>query len=93
MRRSLSVFVLAAMLVGLLSGAVSAKSIGGCPARGGWERVTVESLGIPENEVSGIPSLDGNGDGLTCIRPVPAADPAVISGAQIFRDNTVGATS
>ncbi len=70
-----------------------AKSIGGCPvdATGNWQLVTVASLGIPEEIAVGIASLDGNGDGWTCVIPVPASASAPIAGAVIFRDNTVGA--
>jgi hypothetical protein len=73
------------------TGAVG-KSIGGCPPSGGWQLVTVESLGITPEQAVGIASLDGNRDGLTCIVPVNAAPPAPISGAIIFRDNTVAAS-
>ena len=67
----------------------AAKSLGGCPSGGDWERVTVESLEIPPEDASGIASLDGNGDGLTCIFAYPGADPSGSPGAFIFRDNTV----
>jgi len=71
-----------------LSGA-SAKSVGGCPESTSdkWQPVTVESLGISPEVAVGIPSLDGNGDGYTCIKPLPGhpAGPDTI----IFRDNTV----
>ena len=65
-----------------------AKSIGGCPRGDGWQLVTVESLGIPPEDVSGIPSLDGNLDGRTCIKPLTGV-PGVPEGSFIFRDNTV----
>lgn len=75
----------AAVLVAapLYGGAAHAKAVGGCPETAGFALVTVESLGIPDEDVEGLPSLDGNGDGLTCIRPV--ADGKWM----IFRDNTV----
>ena len=90
MRRFLVAFGLAMAIVGWAfpTGAVG-KSIGGCPPAGGWQLVTVESLGIPPDQAVGIASLDGNGDGLTCIVPASAVPPAPISGAIIFRDNTV----
>lgn len=90
MRRFLVTFGLSMAIVGWAfpTGAVG-KSIGGCPPGGGWQLVTVESLGIPPDQAVGIASLDGNRDGLTCIIPANAAPPAPISGAIIFRDNTV----
>jgi hypothetical protein len=60
-----------------------AKSVGGCPTEGGFRLVTVASLGIPPDAVSGIASLDGNEDGLTCIKPIKDDT------SLIFRDNTV----
>jgi hypothetical protein len=71
----------------VLSTGASAKAVGGCPP--GFELVTVESLGITPEEASGIPSLDGNGDALTCIMPSSANEHAVIAGGFVFRDNTV----
>jgi hypothetical protein len=65
-----------------------AKSVGGCPSGDGWQLVTVESLGIPPEDASGIPSLDGNLDGRTCIKPLTGV-PGAPEGAFIFRDNTV----
>ncbi len=93
MRRFLVALGLAVAIVGWAfpTGAVG-KSIGGCPSGDGWQLVTVESLGIPPDQVVGIASLDGNRDGLTCIMPVNADPSAPISGAIIFRDNTVGAS-
>jgi hypothetical protein len=73
--------------VALIPATARAKSIGGCPSGGNWQLVTVASLGVPN--ASGIPSLDGNGDGLTCIKPLPNYPSA---GAFTFRDNTVGST-
>jgi hypothetical protein len=65
----------------------AAKSVGGCPSGDSWSLVTVESLGIPPEAVSGLASLDGNADGWTCIKPVD--NPGVPEGSFIFRDNTV----
>ncbi len=57
----------------------SGKTIGGCPsgAGAGWSLVTVESLGIDPEVAVGIASLNGNGDGYTCLKGL------------VFRDNTV----
>ncbi len=64
----------------------SAKSTGNCPpGQAGYELIDVSELGITPETATGIPSLDGNGDGLTCIKPLPNSD-----GNIIFRDNTVG---
>lgn len=88
--RAVLVFALtlaaAAMLL-VASSASAAKPIGGCPP--GWELVGVEELGITPETASGIPSLDGNGDALTCIMFSPAAENSSIGGGIIFRDNTV----
>ena len=84
MRTSLVGAAVAALLaVTSYAGAAHAKAIGGCPEQSGFALVTVASLGITIEEAEGLPSLDGNGDGLTCIRPV--ADGKWM----IFRDNTV----
>jgi hypothetical protein len=83
-------FIVAAPLVvaALFPATTGAKSIGGCPAGGDWERVTVASLDITPEEASGIPSLDGNQDGWTCINRLP--NHPLIEDAFVFRDNTVG---
>ena len=73
------------MLV-LASGA-SAKTVGGCPTN--FELVSVESLGLTPEEANGIPSLDGNRDGNTCIRPLAVPEPSPIFEGFVFRDNTV----
>ena len=67
----------------LAPGSAVGKSVGGCPdsASEKWELVTVESLRITPETATGIPSLDGNGDGLTCIKPKGEGG--------VFRDNTV----
>lgn len=63
-------------------------STGGCPSGGNWELRTVAELGIDPEVASGIPSLDGNGDGRTCIHPLP--NYPRFPDAFVFRDNTVG---
>jgi len=90
MRRSLLVLALSTvLLVAFFEGGATAKTIGGCPSGDSWQLVTVESLGISEEQATGIPSLDGNGDGWTCIFPAPANSAAPVAGGFIFRDNTV----
>jgi hypothetical protein len=84
----LGTMVAAAISLALPAGS-AAKSLGGCPNGGDWQRVTVASLGITPEVASGIASLDGNGDGLTCIFAFPGAGPSGSPGAFIFRDNTV----
>lgn len=74
------------VMLALVSGA-SAKTVGGCPPN--FELVTVASLGINPEEASGIPSLDGNDDGMTCIMPLRANERSVAAGGIVFRDNTV----
>jgi hypothetical protein len=80
--------VLAATVAVAFPGAASAKSIGGCPTGDNWNLVTVASLGIPPDAVAGLPSLDGNKDGWTCIKPFVGV-PGIPEGAFVFRDNTV----
>ena len=77
------------VMVGFPSGS-SAKAVGGCPT--GFELVTIESLGLTPEEAKGIPSLDGNVDGNTCINPLPVPAGSHLDGAFIFRDNTVRST-
>lgn len=90
MRRSLLLLALASvLLVAFFEGGAAAKTIGGCPSGDSWQLVTVESLGISEEQATGIPSLDGNLDGWTCISPLAANSAAPLAGAFIFRDNTV----
>jgi hypothetical protein len=94
MRSYLSIAVCAASaLVFALApmSAAQAKSVGGCPPAGDFELVTVESLGITPDMASGIASLDGNGDGMTCIRFLTTSENSN-SPIGIFRDNTVGTT-
>jgi hypothetical protein len=83
-----AVAVLAATVAVAFPGAASAKSIGGCPTGDDWNLVTVASLGIPPDTAVGIPSLDGNQDGWTCIKPFVGV-PGIPEGAFVFRDNTV----
>ena len=83
MLRRVTVLATAVVVVFVAPGSAVGKSIGGCPesASEKWELVTVESLGIPPEAANGIASLDGNGDGLTCIKPQGTGG--------VFRDNTV----
>jgi hypothetical protein len=73
-----------------------ATSTGGCPSSTSekWVLATVAGLGISEDQASGIPSLDGNGDGNTCIRKLGTAVGPVCdtSSPIVFRDNTVAGT-
>ena len=88
MRRMMPLLAAAGVAAALLApGTAVGKTIGGCPdsASGKWQLVTVESLGIPPDDVSGLVSLDGNGDSWTCIKPMPAFG----EGGFVFRDNTV----
>lgn len=90
MRRRMLALVLGTLvLLAIPVTGASAKSVGGCPDSTSqkWELVLVADLGINEEEAAGIPSLDGNGDGYTCIKPLPGhpAGPDTF----IFRDNTV----
>ena len=85
-RRIVLLLITTLVMVGLPSGA-SAKAVGGCPT--GYELVTVESLGLTPEEATGIPSLDGNRDTLTCIMFLPVPEGSHLSGAFVFRDNTV----
>jgi hypothetical protein len=76
--------ILATIAATVMAGAMASaagKPIAGCPHGGAWQLVTVASLGFPPEQIAGIQSLDGNGDGRTCIRP---------AGSSItFRDNNV----
>jgi hypothetical protein len=73
----------------LAPGLAQGKSLGACPTGSGaeWTLVTVSSLGIDPETAMGIPSLDGNGDGMTCIRTPPQDSP--LGELTLFRDNTV----
>ena len=76
--------VAAVVLAVLPSGAAQAKSVGSCPTQAGFVSVTVASLGLTPEMSEGFASLDGNGDGFTCIKPFAN------NKYTIFRDNTVG---
>jgi hypothetical protein len=78
-----------AFALSLTAGLAQGKTIGGCPTGQGseWTLVTVGSLGIDPETAMGIPSLDGNGDGWTCIRTPPQVSP--LGELTLFRDNTV----
>jgi hypothetical protein len=88
MRRSLRVTVMAASAAALLAAApaAGAKSTGACPSGGEWTLTSIADLGITPEVASGIPSLDGNGDGRTCIKPFSHGP---LDGGFAFRDNTV----
>jgi len=73
----------------VLEGTAVGKSVGSCPSGDGWTLVTVESLGLTEEQASGIPSLDGNGDGWTCTKDSPSNPESRPYDGFIFRDNTV----
>ena len=64
-----------------------ATSTGGCPgpAAASWTLSSLVDLGITPETADGIASLDGNGDGLTCVKLLPGSN----QGFYIFRDNTV----
>lgn len=92
MKRLLVFIVLMALMLMCLGGVTSAalanEPVGGCPRGGAWELVTVASLGLDPETASGIPSLDGNDDGWTCIKQLPNFPE---EGSFVFRDNTVQA--
>jgi hypothetical protein len=79
------VTVLASVAAFVPVGNASAKSTGTCPPDGDWRLVAVADLSLMPG--LNLASVDGNGDGLTCIKPWP---PSPSSGL-IIRDNTVGA--
>ena len=66
-------------------GSASARLVGGCPPQGGFVLTQVTDLDLPEELLSN-PSLDGNGDGLTCVKVLPGVGNE--AGYRIFRDNT-----
>jgi hypothetical protein len=72
----------------LLPATATGTSTGGCPTGDKWQLVTIESIGFNTETAKGVPSLDGNGDGLTCIQPLP--NYPNFPNAFVFRDNTVG---
>jgi hypothetical protein len=85
----LGIVMTAALVLSLAPGLAQGKSVGGCPTGSGaaWTLVLVSSLGIDPETAMGIPSLDGNRDGWTCIRTPPQQSP--LGELTIFRDNTV----
>jgi hypothetical protein len=88
-RSTAIVSLLVAAAVGVPAGSASAKPIGGCPTEGGFTLTSVAGLGIDEETAAGIPSLDGNRDGFTCIKLLDLPSNSAIFGAFTFRDNTV----
>jgi|tagenome__1003787_1003787.scaffolds.fasta_scaffold20959118_3 hypothetical protein len=85
MRALLSTTGAAAVLAATVMAApAQATSTGGCPTGTGadWMLVPV-SVVIGTGDSTGIASLDGNGDGLTCLRIFATVERGV------FRDNTV----
>ncbi|MBA3431968.1 MAG: hypothetical protein H0U16_10885 [Actinobacteria bacterium] len=92
MKRTVACLSITAVLVlSAFSSGAAAKSTGACPKDGNWELVTLGSLGLTPGDATGIPSLDGNQDGLTCIKPLTPTNPAApVVGGFVFRDNTVG---
>jgi hypothetical protein len=77
----------AAFLIALAASPAEATSTGGCPTSpdAAWVLSSLADLGITPETADGIASLDGNGDGLTCVKMLPGAN----QGFFIFRDNTV----
>ena len=87
MLRALAVVGSSVLVLSLAASPAEAKSTGRCPLGGSWTLTSLADLGVDPEEAVGIPSLDGNADGYTCITRL--IDPA--GGVIIFRDNTVGA--
>ena len=85
----LGILFTALIALSLAPGLAQGKSVGGCPTGSGaeWSLVTVSSLGIDPETATGIPSLDGNRDGRTCIRTPSQQSP--LGPLTVFRDNTV----
>ena len=85
----LGIVVTGSAALALAPGPAVGKSIGGCPSGSGadWSLVLVSELGIDPETATGIPSLDGNQDGYTCIRTSPQQSP--LGELTLFRDNTV----
>jgi hypothetical protein len=82
--------VVALVLIPLtLAPTATGTSTGGCPTGDSWHLVTIQSLGFNPDTAKGIPSLDGNGDQLTCVQYLTNFPPSLIPNAFIFRDNTV----
>jgi hypothetical protein len=85
-RRLVGALSIAALTVSLGATGAQAKSVGGCPPGGEWDLVTVESLNLPPEVTMGLASLDGNGDGRTCVMDLGNFP---VAGTFVFRDNTV----
>lgn len=87
MRKILAATGGTALVLALATSPASATSIGACPSptNAHWELRSLQSLGITPETADGIASLDGNGDGSTCVKILPGAN----QGFFIFRDNTV----
>ena len=77
----------AVLVIALAASPAGATSTGGCPKSpsAGWQLSSLADLGITPETADGIASLDGNGDGWTCVKRLPGAN----QGFFIFRDNTV----
>jgi len=88
-RVSLGIVLTVVLFLSLAAGQAQGKSVGGCPTGSGaeWTLVLVSSLGIDPETAMGIPSLDGNRDGWTCIRTPPQQ--SSLGELTLFRDNTV----
>jgi hypothetical protein len=92
-RKSVWVLTIAVMLLVIPIQGASATSTGGCPkgASEKWILASVEGLGIDPELASGIPSLDGNQDGNTCIRTLHVVEGTIcnMENQIVFRDNSV----
>ena len=98
MKRSMcGVIAIAVLLLVVPIHGASATATGGCPdsASEKWVLASVEGLGIDPEAATGIASLDGNGDGLTCIRKLFSSEGTIcnLENPIIFRDNTVRGTA
>ena len=95
-RAVVALSVVAVLLSALPMQGASATSTGGCPegASEKWVLADVEGLGISSEMASGIPSLDGNGDGNTCIRKLFDFEGTIcnMDFPIVFRDNTVASS-
>lgn len=95
-RSIMLVALIALMLSTILIQGAGARSTGGCPSGASekWVLASVEGLGIDPEVASGIASLDGNGDGNTCIRKLFESEGTICNMDLpiIFRDNTVASS-
>jgi hypothetical protein len=91
-RRIAAVLTLAACCVGATATSGSAATTGGCPSGAGanWQLVNARDFfGLPADfDLTSIPSLDTNNDGLTCVREV-VRFPIEDRNNVLYRDNTV----